>query len=460
MLETETCRPPRRRSMPAAPAAGPAPAASASARSPPQARFSLRLAAERRPRASATAAGFRARHGRSTARAADGRAVAARLGPNEWLLIGPEADADVIAGEIAAALGGRFHALVDIGHRNVAHRGRRPRARPTCSTRLPARPRRRRLPDRHRHPHAARQGRDRAPAPRRRARPISVECWRSFAPYVHDFLQRGGARVRSLAPPQMISVFDLFKIGIGPSSSHTVGPMVAAKRFRGRARTARPGPGGSRSSSSARSPGPGAGTAPTRRSASACSASAGRPSIPTPCRPLVRPTRCGRRSRSCRPRALALRPGGRPRLQLTDLLPGHSNGMRFRLSTPAAPTHRRERLLLHRRRLRRRGGRDAEAGQPAAVPYPFEPRPSFCASAASSDLSIAEIQRANETRPALAAEIDAGSTPSATPCSPASTAGSRIGGRAARRPEGEAPRQGPARTAAWPRAASNQRPAA
>ncbi|VAX04735.1 L-serine dehydratase, beta subunit / L-serine dehydratase, alpha subunit [hydrothermal vent metagenome] len=27
------------------------------------------------------------------------------------------------------------------------------------------------------------------------------------------------------------SVFDLFKIGIGPSSSHTVGPMIAARRF-------------------------------------------------------------------------------------------------------------------------------------------------------------------------------------------------------------------------------------
>lgn len=26
-------------------------------------------------------------------------------------------------------------------------------------------------------------------------------------------------------------VFDLFKIGIGPSSSHTVGPMVAARLF-------------------------------------------------------------------------------------------------------------------------------------------------------------------------------------------------------------------------------------
>lgn len=29
----------------------------------------------------------------------------------------------------------------------------------------------------------------------------------------------------------MISVFYLFKIGIGPSSSHTVGPMRAAKMF-------------------------------------------------------------------------------------------------------------------------------------------------------------------------------------------------------------------------------------
>ena len=28
-----------------------------------------------------------------------------------------------------------------------------------------------------------------------------------------------------------VSVFDLFKIGIGPSSSHTVGPMRAAHRF-------------------------------------------------------------------------------------------------------------------------------------------------------------------------------------------------------------------------------------
>jgi len=28
-----------------------------------------------------------------------------------------------------------------------------------------------------------------------------------------------------------VSVFELFKVGIGPSSSHTVGPMRAARRF-------------------------------------------------------------------------------------------------------------------------------------------------------------------------------------------------------------------------------------
>eukprot|EP01037_Dinobryon_pediforme_P032709 gene32709-37795_t len=31
----------------------------------------------------------------------------------------------------------------------------------------------------------------------------------------------------------MISIFDLFKIGIGPSSSHTIGPMKAARSYVG-----------------------------------------------------------------------------------------------------------------------------------------------------------------------------------------------------------------------------------
>ncbi|WIB78626.1 L-serine ammonia-lyase [Curtobacterium sp. MCPF17_002] len=40
-------------------------------------------------------------------------------------------------------------------------------------------------------------------------------------------------RVRTAAPASVhVSVFDLFSVGIGPSSSHTVGPMRAAARFR------------------------------------------------------------------------------------------------------------------------------------------------------------------------------------------------------------------------------------
>lgn len=42
----------------------------------------------------------------------------ARLGPNEWLVCAPEEDA--VAQEMTAAFAGQGHALVDIGHRDVA----------------------------------------------------------------------------------------------------------------------------------------------------------------------------------------------------------------------------------------------------------------------------------------------------------------------------------------------------
>ena len=41
----------------------------------------------------------------------------------------------------------------------------------------------------------------------------------------------GGAKSAKPEIQAMISVFELFKIGIGPSSSHTVGPMKAAAAF-------------------------------------------------------------------------------------------------------------------------------------------------------------------------------------------------------------------------------------
>ncbi|CAJ1402583.1 unnamed protein product [Effrenium voratum] len=45
-----------------------------------------------------------------------------------------------------------------------------------------------------------------------------------------SFVQ-GAARSSPFVDPVQTSVFELLKIGIGPSSSHTVGPMLACRNF-------------------------------------------------------------------------------------------------------------------------------------------------------------------------------------------------------------------------------------
>ena len=85
---------------------------------PPQARLSLRL----RPddaRAVGSVAGLTLDIPINSWVTAGERSIS-RLGPNEWLILDAEADTDALAPEIEAALAGTFHALVDIGHRNVA----------------------------------------------------------------------------------------------------------------------------------------------------------------------------------------------------------------------------------------------------------------------------------------------------------------------------------------------------
>ena len=57
----------------------------------------------------------------------EGRA-ALWLGPDEWLLIAPEAQSAALAGALAAALAGLPHSLVDVGHRQSGCELRGPRA--------------------------------------------------------------------------------------------------------------------------------------------------------------------------------------------------------------------------------------------------------------------------------------------------------------------------------------------
>jgi len=87
-------------------------------RLPPLARFSLRLAPALLGRATSVA-GFTLDLPINRCRSAGGKQTL-RLGPDEWLLCGPEMAAAQIARDVEAALGSLHHALVDLSHAHVA----------------------------------------------------------------------------------------------------------------------------------------------------------------------------------------------------------------------------------------------------------------------------------------------------------------------------------------------------
>lgn len=116
-----------------------------------------------------------------------GDRTVARLGPDEWLLTGPEADTEAMAAEIGAALAGRFHALIDVSHRNVALEVSGPGAADILNSGCPL----------DLHPSAfppgsgtrTLLGKAEIVLLRPGEAPVfRVECWRSFATYVHGFL--------------------------------------------------------------------------------------------------------------------------------------------------------------------------------------------------------------------------------------------------------------------------------
>jgi len=85
---------------------------------PPRARFSLRLPPTLIDRA-ASVAGFALNLPINRCWSAHGKR-ALRLGPDEWLLCGPEAEGTEIADAIEATLRDLAHALIDVSHAHVA----------------------------------------------------------------------------------------------------------------------------------------------------------------------------------------------------------------------------------------------------------------------------------------------------------------------------------------------------
>ena len=115
----------------------------------------------------------------------NGALAAARLGPDEFLLLAPE-DAPAAA-EIAAAMGARFHALVEIGHRNVALELSGIAAAQVLNAGCPLDLDPAAFP-----PGMATRtllGRSEIVLMREDAQRWRLECGRSFAPYALDFLR-------------------------------------------------------------------------------------------------------------------------------------------------------------------------------------------------------------------------------------------------------------------------------
>ncbi len=214
-----------------------------------------------------------------------------------------------------------------------------------------------------------------------------------------------------------LSVFDIFKVGVGPSSSHTMGPMVAAARFLDalRADTSRvPGSGaaarlGCRLHGSLAFTGKGhatdravilglAGFAPDRFDAARAEATlaeintTGRIDVPG----------LG---------LLAFDPAHDLVFDYGPPLPGHTNGLVLSAHDAAGNLHLAETyysvgggFVLTARELAAPPA--ASSGTP--VPYPFRTAAEMLAMSAASGLDIAAMKRANERLHCDDATLDAG----------------------------------------------------
>jgi len=222
-------------------------------------------------------------------------------------------------------------------------------------------------------------------------------------------------------PGLFLSVFDLFKIGIGPSSSHTMGPMTAAARFLDEILTGDwPRPAGAKVDRLAASlhgslafTGVGHGT-----DRAVILGLTGQ--TPLTVDPDTVDTAIAAITQAKR-----VSPPGHPSYRFdsaadlvldkkTPLL-GHANGMAFYAYDAA------DRLLLKRvyysigggfvvseEELQRMKARGAQASDGKKVPYPFRNAAEMLAMAKRSGLSIAEMKRVNEETQMPQAELDSG----------------------------------------------------
>lgn len=196
-----------------------------------------------------------------------------------------------------------------------------------------------------------------------------------------------------------LSVFDIFKIGIGPSSSHTFGPMVAAARFLDRLRQQRRPVAGLRASLHGSLAFTGRGHGTDRAVALGFAGFKPETFDAADAEATLTELRSSK----------AVMPPGLPRLRFDpdeDLvfdferrLPGHSNGMVFKaLDAQGGLIDQETYYSVGGGFVLTAAGLAADPATKAGpdVPFPFRNASELLAAAARSGLSIAEMTRANE----------------------------------------------------------------
>ena len=210
-----------------------------------------------------------------------------------------------------------------------------------------------------------------------------------------------------------LSVFDMFKVGIGPSSSHTMGPMVAAARFLDTLRASPFHAHGLRASLHGSLAFTGVGHATDRATILGLAG-------------FVPETYDAQKADAALARIkdsyvidapgigpLAFDPAGDLLFDYGPALPGHANGMILTATDAQGDVILQETyysigggFVLTADEMSGAGG--AKARQRADVPYPFETAAEMLDMARTSGLTIAAMKRANELKFRSVAEIDAG----------------------------------------------------
>ena len=208
-----------------------------------------------------------------------------------------------------------------------------------------------------------------------------------------------------------LSVFDMFKVGIGPSSSHTMGPMVAAARFLDDLRHSAFKPSGLRASLHGSLAFTGVGHATDRAVILGLDGF----------EPDTYDAKIAEAAMSRIATDRVVTPDGFKPLIFdpkTDLifdydttLPGHANGMILMATDAQGDVIRQETyysigggFVLTAAELA--DGKDTNDGAP--VPYPFKSAAEMLSMARANDMSIADMKRTNELSRRSATDLDAG----------------------------------------------------